>query len=86
MQEIYNKLTKIEIVITDYVEKAEQVRMANIINFLNDGSTFIEAEFIQNIVRDLVNKGVFAMKQSPIESEWTYELSFFYKNFKKSIT
>lgn len=85
MKEVYENLSNIEKVITDFVEKAEIVKMANIINFLNDGQRFTEAEFIQNTVRDLVNKDVLSMKQSPIDSDWTYELSFFYKNYKLSL-
>lgn len=69
MKEVYENLSNIEKVITDFVEKAEIVKMANIINFLNDGQRFTEAEFIQNTVRDLVNKDVLSMKQSPIDSD-----------------
>jgi|688.fasta_scaffold1395680_1 hypothetical protein len=85
MNEMYENLSKIETLIADYIQKANVVKMADIINYLNDKSFAFQAEFIQNIVRDLVHKDVLSMKQSPIDTDWTYELSYFYNNFKKSI-
>jgi hypothetical protein len=82
MQNMYENLSKLETSIANYIEKAHSVKMASIINFLNDMSINMSAEFIQNIVRDLVNKEVLTMKQSPIDSDWVYELHYFYKSFK----
>lgn len=78
MEEIIKNLTDLEKNIVDYVEKANVVKMSQILNYIPSKNT----EFTQNTVRDLVNKEILQMKQSPIVPEWTYELSYFYKHYK----
>lgn len=79
MEEIIKNLTDFEKKIVDYIEKATVVKMSQILNYLPSKNT----EFTQNTVRDLVNKEILHMKQSPIVTDWTYELSYFYKHHKK---
>lgn len=81
MEEIFNNLTDLEKRIANYVAESGTVRMGHILEFIPNQNT----EFLQNIVRDLVNKEVLVMNQNPIVPDWTYELSYFYKNFKNSI-
>lgn len=81
MEEIFNNLTDLEKRIADYVADAGKVRMGHILDFIPNHNT----EFMQNTVRDLVNKEVLIMHQNPIVPDWTYELSYFYKHFKKLI-
>ena len=81
MEEIFNNLSSLEKQITDFVEGANIVRMGDILNFLSIKNT----EYIQNTVRDLVNKEVLVMNQNPITPDWTYELSYFYKHYKNSL-
>lgn len=81
MEEIFNNLSSLEKQIVDFVEGANQVRMGDILNFLSIKNT----EYLQNIVRDLVNKEVLIMNQNPITPDWTYELSYFYKHYKNKL-
>lgn len=78
MKEMIENLTDLEKKIVDYVENAKVVRMGQILEYIPNRNT----EFIQNTVRDLVNKEIFIMKQNPIVPDWTYELSYFYKSYK----
>lgn len=81
MEEIFNNLTGLEKRIANYVAEAGTVRMGHILEFMPNLGT----EFLQNTVRDLVNKEVLVMNQNPIVPDWTYELSYFYKHFKNLI-
>lgn len=78
MKEIFDNLTDLEKRILDYVQDAKIVTIGKILNYAPN----INTEFIQNTVRDLVNKEALIMKQSPISNDWSYELSYFYKNYK----
>jgi hypothetical protein len=78
METIINNLTDLEKKIVDYIESANVVKMSQILNYVPSKNT----EFTQNVVRDLVNKEILIMKQSPIVTDWTYELSYFYKHYK----
>jgi hypothetical protein len=80
MEEIFNNLTDLEKRIMDFVQGAGFVTIGKILNYVPNNNT---TEFLQNTVRDLVNKEALIMKQSPISNDWTYELSYFYKNYKK---
>lgn len=79
MEEIFNNLTPLEKEIADFVQGATKARMGDILNYVSIKNT----EYLQNTVRDLVNKEVLIMHQSPITPDWTYELSYFYKHYKK---
>jgi hypothetical protein len=79
MEEIFNNLTDLEKRIMDFVQGAGFVTIGKILNYVPNNNT---TEFLQNTVRDLVNKEALIMKQSPISNDWTYELSYFYKNYK----
>ncbi len=78
MKKIIDNLTDLEKKIVHYVEEAKVVRMGQILEYIPNRDT----EFIQNTVRDLVNKEIFIMKQNSIAPDWTYELSYFYKSYK----
>jgi len=81
MEETFNNLTELEKRIVNYVVDSGTVRMGHILNSIPNQNT----EFMQNTVRDLVNKEVLVMHQNPIVPDWTYEVSYFYKHFKKLI-
>ncbi len=79
MEETFNNFTDLEKRIMDFVQGAEIVTIGNILNYVPNNNT---TEFLQNTVRDLVNKEALIMKQSPISNDWTYEMSYFYKKYK----
>lgn len=61
-------LNQLELKIVELTKEAKIVHMAQYLETFNSFSV----EFIQNTVRDLVNREILSMRQSPTNHDWYY--------------
>ena len=65
-------LTPLELKIVELTKGAKVVHMTQFLETFNSHSI----EFIQNTVRDLVNREILIMKQNPVNHDWYYSPGF----------
>lgn len=65
-------LSPLELKIIELTKGAKVVHMTQFLETFNSHSI----EFIQNTVRDLVNREILIMKQNPVNHDWYYSPGF----------